>query len=63
MHFGYGMHTCFGQYINMVQIPMIVKALLRCKNLRRASGAPGKVQYQLAFPVSLHLEFDNVNSQ
>ena len=58
MHFGYGMHTCFGQYINMVQIPMIVKALLRCKNLRRASGDAGKVQYQQAFPISLHLEFD-----
>jgi cytochrome P450 len=58
MHFGYGMHTCFGQHINMVQIPMIVKALLRCKNLRRATGDAGKVKYQLAFPVSLHLEFD-----
>lgn len=58
MHFGYGMHTCFGQYINMVQIPMIVKALLRLKNLRRAPGDAGKVQYQQAFPVSLQLEFD-----
>jgi cytochrome P450 len=58
MHFGYGMHTCFGQYINMVQIPMIIKALLRCKNLRRAAGDAGKVKYQHAFPVSLHLEFD-----
>lgn len=58
MHFGYGMHTCFGQYINMVQIPMIVKALLRLKNLRRAPGEAGKVQYQQAFPASLRLEFD-----
>lgn len=58
MHFGYGMHTCFGQYINMVQIPMIVKSLLRCKNLRRAAGEEGKVRYQNSFPVSLHLEFD-----
>lgn len=61
MHFGYGMHTCFGQYINMVQIPMIVKALLRCKNLRRATGEDGKVQYQNSFPVSLHLEFDQAS--
>lgn len=58
MHFGYGMHTCFGQYINMVQIPMIVKPLLRCKNLRRAAGEEGKVRYQNSFPVNLHLEFD-----
>ena len=28
MHFGYGLHTCFGRYINMVQIPRIVQALL-----------------------------------
>lgn len=61
MHFGYGMHTCFGQYINMVQIPMIVKSLLRCKNLRRAAGEEGKVQYQNSFPVSLHLEFDQTS--
>nr|WP_315483914.1 cytochrome P450 [uncultured Undibacterium sp.] len=61
MHFGYGMHTCFGQYINMVQIPMIVKSLLRCKNLRRAAGEEGKVRYQNSFPVSLHLEFDSAS--
>ncbi len=61
MHFGYGMHTCFGQYINMVQIPMIVKSLLRCKNLRRAAGEEGKVRYQNSFPVSLHLEFDQTS--
>ena len=57
MHFGYGMHTCFGKYINMVQIPLIVKALLRCKNLRRTTGEAGKVQYQGPFPTHLHLEF------
>lgn len=58
MHFGYGMHTCFGQYINMVQIPLIVKSLLLCKNLRRSSGEPGQVVYQGPFPIHLHLEFD-----
>lgn len=58
MHFGFGMHTCFGYYINMVQIPLIVKALLRCKNLRRRSGDAGKVEYQGPFPAHLHLEFD-----
>ena len=25
MHFGYGLHTCFGQYVNRVQIPGILK--------------------------------------
>jgi len=23
MHWGYGLHTCFGQYVNQVQIPGI----------------------------------------
>lgn len=63
MHFGFGMHTCFGQYINMVQIPLIVKSLLRCKNLRRANGAAGQVQYQDPFPTHLHVEFDAVKSE
>lgn len=58
MHFGYGMHTCFGQYINMVQIPLIVKSLLKCKNLRRAAGDAGKVQYEQPYPVRFYLEFD-----
>jgi len=58
MHFGFGLHTCFGQYINMVQIPLIVKSILRCKNLRRAAGDAGKVQYNQPFPVRFNLEFD-----
>ncbi|MEE8058138.1 MAG: cytochrome P450 [Pseudomonadales bacterium] len=58
MHFGYGMHTCFGKYINRVQIPLIVKSLLRCKNLRRAPGAAGKVEYKQPFPIHFNVEFD-----
>jgi cytochrome P450 len=48
MHFGYGMHTCFGQYINRVQIPGILKPLLKNK-LARA----GDLQYEGPFPSSL----------
>ena len=58
MHFGYGLHTCSGQYINAVQIAGIVKVLLKRKNLRRASGAAGQVQMAGAFPGHLVLEFD-----
>jgi cytochrome P450 len=36
MHFGCGLHTCFGQYINRVQIPGILKPLLKKKDC----GAP-----------------------
>jgi cytochrome P450 len=58
LHFGYGMHVCYGRYINAVTIPEIVAAALRLKNLRRASGFKGMVEYEGAFPQSMMLEFD-----
>ena len=54
MHFGYGMHTCFGQYINRVQIPGILKPLLK-KKLTRA----GDIQYDGPFPSSLKVRIAN----
>jgi cytochrome P450 len=58
MHFGFGLHTCFGQYINGVQIPGILKPLLQRKNLRRAAGEAGQLQYDGPFPSGLNVEFD-----
>lgn len=58
MHFGYGLHTCFGQYLNRVQIPGILKPLLKRKGLRRAEGDAGRLQYAGSFPRSLEVEFD-----
>ncbi len=55
MHFGYGMHTCFGEHINLVQIPIIVSALLKLPGLRRTEGV---MQYRGPFPESLMVEFD-----
>jgi cytochrome P450 len=54
MHFGYGLHTCFGQYINRAQIPGILKPLLKRPGLRRA----GDLQYAGPFPSSLLVRFD-----
>lgn len=54
MHFGYGLHTCFGQYINLSQIPAIVKAVLKQQGLRRVS----EMKTVEPFPVSLQIEFD-----
>jgi cytochrome P450 len=54
MHFGYGLHTCFGQYVNRVQIPGILKPLLQRRGLRRA----GELQFQGPFPSSLMVAFD-----
>lgn len=61
MHFGFGLHTCFGQYINRVQIPGILKPLLQRKGLRRANGQAGQLQYAGPFPSRLEVEFDNSN--
>lgn len=59
MHFGFGLHTCFGQYINRAQIPRIVKAVLKRQGLRRAFGQEGQVQSIGPFPVHFVLEFDD----
>ncbi len=59
MHFGYGMHTCFGEHINMVQIPIMVKSLLKCANLRRVSGEEGEMVLDGPFPSRLMVQFDS----
>lgn len=58
LHFGFGMHRCFGIAINGVQIPEILATLLRLPNLRRAPGSAGRVAFDYAFPEHLILEFD-----
>ena len=57
MHLGYGMHTCLGDQVSRVQIPEIVKHLLKLPNIRPA----GKIDYQGGpFPEEYTLEFDQV---
>ena len=58
LHFGGGMHACFGRYVNMVQIPELVKAVMALKNVRRASGSAGQMTYEGPFPDHLVVEFD-----
>lgn len=59
LHFGYGLHSCYGRYISyQAQIPRMVKALLSQRNLRRADGGAGQLAWQDAFPDSLTVEFD-----
>lgn len=62
MHWGYSLHTCFGQYINRVQIPGILKPLLAAGSLQRAPGDAGKLQYKGPFPSSLHVTFHGAAS-
>ena len=56
LHFGYGMHTCFGYYINMIQIPMILKAILRVDKLTREPGEAGKMELRGPFPSHLRVK-------
>ena len=58
LHFGYGMHQCFGRAINGVQIPELAAAVLRLPNLRRAPEHAGRIAWDGPFPERLILEFD-----
>ena len=58
LHFGYGMHQCFGRHINRIQLPLIARAILRLPGLRRAPGDEGKVKFDGPFPDSLLVDFD-----
>lgn len=43
MLWGYGMHACFGAYINRSVMPAILKPLLAKAGLRRAAGKAGRI--------------------
>jgi cytochrome P450 len=49
LHFATGLHACYGRYISQIQIPQILKPLLKLPGLRPA-GAP---EYDGTFPQSL----------
>jgi cytochrome P450 len=57
LHFGAGLHSCFGKYINLAQIPRIVKSVLKREGLRRAPGPAGRIQSAGPFPTHLTLEW------
>jgi cytochrome P450 len=58
MNFGYGQHTCFGAQMNMALLPLMVKPLLKQKNLQRAPGARGVLSKRGAFADSLYVRWD-----
>ena len=59
IHWGVGLHTCFGAAINRAVIPAMLKPLLARPNLRRAEGAAGQVDTGgTPFPQHFTVEFD-----
>jgi cytochrome P450 len=58
MHFGYGLHTCFGMHINKALLPLMLKPLLKRDRLRRAQGPAGHLRKNGAFAERLCVEYD-----
>jgi cytochrome P450 len=58
LHFGAGLHTCFGERLNLVVIPQILKPVLRLPDLRRAEGAEGEIVSEGPFPDHMIVLFD-----
>jgi cytochrome P450 len=58
LHFGVGLHQCFGRFANAMQIPLIAKAVLRRLGLARAPGPEGQLVKDGPFPQSLVLTFE-----
>jgi len=60
LHFGQGLHNCFGTYVNFIQIPELVTALLRLDGLRPAPPPNGTMVYDGPFPDKLMLDFNGL---
>ncbi|MBB5709879.1 cytochrome P450 [Sphingomonas xinjiangensis] len=57
IHFGYGLHQCFGLHINLATLHLMLKPLLRQPGLRRASGRAGRLRKNGVFAERLVLVF------
>jgi len=57
MHFGYGLHTCFGSHINQAVLPLMLKPLLKRTELRRAPGPDGRLRKRGAFADILWVQY------
>lgn len=58
IHFGHGLHECFGKRINEATLARMLKPLLRRPGLRRAPGAAGRLTKAGVFAERLVVEFD-----
>jgi cytochrome P450 len=57
LHFGHGLHTCFGLDINRVHLPAMATALLEGPPIGRADGDAGQLVVEGAYPKSLTVTF------
>jgi cytochrome P450 len=57
IHFGHGLHECFGRHINEATLHLMLKPLLRQLRLRRAPGPEGHLTKNGLFSDHLVVEF------
>lgn len=58
MHFGYGLHECFGRHVNRATLHLMLKPLLKRNRMRRAPGRDGRLVKNGAFAERLVVLFD-----
>ncbi len=58
IHFGHGVHECFGRHINNATLHRMLKPLLARRNLRRAPGPSGHLSKNGMFAERLVVLFD-----
>jgi cytochrome P450 len=58
IHFGHGLHTCFGLHINQATLHRMLKPLLAREGLRRAAGPSGRLRKAGPFADRLVVRFD-----
>jgi cytochrome P450 len=56
LHFGHGLHSCFGEQINRTILPAMMERLLR-RRLHRAPGAAGQLVKRGIFAQALWVEY------
>lgn len=58
LHFGHGLHPCYGRLINGVMIPELVGLLVIKPKLRHPSGQDAEVIFDGPFPERLMVDFE-----
>lgn len=58
IHFGHGLHQCFGLHINQATLHLMLKPLLKRQNVRRAAGRDGRLRKNGPFAEALTVQFD-----
>lgn len=58
VHFGHGLHECFGRHINHATLHLMLKPLLQRSHVRRARGSAGRLIKNGPFAERLEVRFD-----